>query len=170
MARVTRLHLIPLGAVLLLVLFFILRSFLGGDSLSAEQRLLGLVDRMAAAAEERELSVLRRHIAPTYRDARGQTYEELNQYLTLLLLRQQMVTVTVLKKNVTVDHQASPRRAKLEVMAILTRGPRAKSWTDVLPDSARALSFSLELEEHEDVWRVTWAAWTDIPNVRELLK
>jgi hypothetical protein len=151
------------------VLVLFLRHLLRAPAETEEQVLLALAERMAAAAEARDLEELREHLARDYRDPQGRDYDAINDLLRIHYLRKGVISVYLASKQVQVDHEADPLQASMTVTAVLTRGPRVKKLADILPRSARALRFEVQLRKH-DLWLVTSADWSSITDLGEVLE
>jgi hypothetical protein len=135
-----------------------------------EQLLLQLIDDAAEAAEQRDLERLRAMLSRDYRDGAGRSYGEISQLVTIYFLRQGRIAVYLLGKEVELDPAAEPRAAAATVKLVVTRGGRAKELSDVIPEAARSLIFSLRFrKEQDDAWRVLGATWKDGDDLRQLL-
>lgn len=146
------------------------RQLLREGRQTEEQQLLALVDRLAAAAEQRKIKELRQHVSRAYLDPSDRDYKRINQYLIAIYIRQGKFSAYVLNKDVTVDHEARPLTARMRVKVVLTRGPRVAKLTDIVPDAARALVFKLKWHKVGDDWRLTSADWDNLRDVKELLR
>ena len=157
------------GVITVVILFFVIRSQLkqGDDD---EQVLLGLIDQAAAAAEKRDLKLLKGLLSADYKDSAGRGRREINQLLTWQFLRGGKISVYILNKTALVNQAAEPRTATAKVQAVITRGAKVKRLTDIVPDQARSLTFDLSFRKEGEDWRLSAAEWTDNPNLRELLK
>jgi hypothetical protein len=164
-----RKHLVLLAAVALVILgLLFLRHLLRAPRQTQEQRLMALAERMAAAAEQRDIKEMREHLARDYRDREGRDYAAINQLLRLHYLRQGVISVYLASNQVQVDHEAVPLQARMTATVVLTRGPRVKRLVDIVPHSARALRFEIRLRK-ADVWQVVAAHWTPIDDLRDVL-
>lgn len=161
-----------IAAVAGVVAALVIRHVLSGDEVTDRQFLLALIDRVAAAAEKRQIKEVRRWLSGNYRDDRGRTYDAINQLLILHLLRGGIISVYVVDKDVAIHPQA-PHIADVNVIVVLTRGGKAKRLSDILPRAARALEFEMTFEKEgsaQDSWRLSSAIWTHISDVRDLLR
>jgi hypothetical protein len=161
-----------LAAVAGVVAALVIRHVLSGDKVSDRQFLLNLIDRVATAAEKRQIKDVRRWLSDHYKDDRGRTYENINQLLILHLLRGGTISVYVVDKDVVI-HPHAPPLADMNVIVVLTRGGKAKRLSDILPRAARALEFEMTFEKEgqdQDSWRLTSASWKRIRDVRDLLR
>lgn len=146
-----------------------LRACLKGDGKTEEQVLLALVDQMVAAAERNDVKQLREHLSREYSDGAGRGYREMNALLAYHYLRQGKVTVYVVDRKVEVDRSQRPLRARMRVKALLTGGPRVRKLVDLVPSSARALTFDLRLRKDDGRWMLHGATWEHIDDPRALL-
>lgn len=161
----SRRRLILLALAALVLLGLLARTMLARQPVSDEAFLLALVDDLAARAERRDVKALRGWISERYRDEHGHDRQAIGQLLTLQLLRG-AVTVYVLAKEVRVheDRQGAEVQAKL----LLTRSPRVKQLTEIIPEAAKALRLTLRFRR-EERWMIDGAAWSDL-RVQEVLR
>lgn len=159
--------LLVVGALILAALVFQLRDLLFSAPVSDREQLLALIDEVAAAAEARELKLVLERVAESYQDQQGRDLEGLTQILRAYFVMQKQISVYVVNKDVELTE---PRTAKARVDAVITRGPRVKRLTDIIPESARALRFTLRWVKEGDQWLLREARWTNIPRLQELVR
>jgi hypothetical protein len=150
----------------------VIRHVLSGGEVTDRQFFFDLIDRVAVAAEKRQIKEVRRWLSAHYRDDRGRTHEDINQLLILHLLRGGTLSVYVVDKDVVI-HPRAPHLADVNVIVMLTRGGKARRPSDILPRAARALDFEMTFEKEgpeQDSWRLTSATWQRIRDVRDLLR
>lgn len=136
-----------------------------------EEILLELVRRLGDAAERRDAELLKKHISARYSDPQGRGKAELGRTLSLYFLRPGIINVYVVRSSVdAINKTASPMSARVSATALLTRGPRVKKLSDLVPEAARALRFDVELEKEGDVWRAISARWDDAGSVRDYIR
>lgn len=154
----------------LIGIIFFLRSLLSGPAQTEEAILMGLVERMAAAAEERKVKEIFPHLSPQYKDLRGRTADDIKILIKYQYLRGGVLSVFIAGKEVSVDRSETPLRARMEVRALLTQGTKVKKLLDIMPDSARALIFDLSFIKDQEVWKLISADWRDVRNVRDFIQ
>ncbi len=155
------------GALILAVLLFQLRGVLFSETLSDRELLLGLIDEVAAAAEQRDLKGVCSRVAESYQDQQGRDRQGLTQILRAYFVMQRQISVYIVNKDVEL---VGPQAADARVDAVITRGLKVKKMTDIIPESARALRFTLHWVKEGDEWLLKTAKWTSITNFKSLLK
>jgi hypothetical protein len=136
-----------------------------------EEIVLELVRRLGDAAEQRDAKLLREHTSERYRDQQGRGKAEIGQMLSLYFLRPGIINVYVVRSSVdAINKAASPMSARVSATVLLTRGPRVKKLSDLVPEAARALRFDVELEKEGEVWRAISARWDDAGSVRDYIR
>ena len=161
----TRKKLLVALALALVVGVVVVLKMSGKPAQSDEQILLGLIDRMTTAAEQRNIKEMRRHLSKSYRDDRGLDYKQINSFLLVHFLRKGLLSVYVLRKSAQVDG----RTATMKVTAALTRSPKVKNLSDLVPSSLRALTFDLSFVKEKEQWKLVSARRKSAIDWRRLL-
>ena len=164
---ISKRSLLVVGALILAALIFQLRGLLFSEALSDQEQLLALIDEVAAAAEARNLKRVLSRVAESYRDQQGRDRQGLTQLIRATFLMQKQISVYVVNKDVEL---ADLRAAVARVDAVITRGQRVQKLTDIIPESARALRFTLRWVKEGDQWLLQDARWTHIARLQELLR
>lgn len=108
------------------------------------------------AAQERDIAALRAWIAEPYRDERGRTKRDIEDFLRFWLLRSQKLYVLTRVTEVGIDPETM--RARASVFTALASQPIES--TGALRDIRADLYWiDLELEPIDGAWRVVAADW-----------
>ncbi len=133
----------------------------GGEPIDDRQAVLNAIDRAIAAVEARKLSPLAEMILPAYRDDRGHRRKEILDTFRLHFLRGGILSVYVIKKDASIDAD-DPQHAKATLTVVLTRTPKVKKLSDLVPDAARGLRFELGFRKDDGEWKLESASWRKI--------
>ena len=127
-----------------------------GPPESAEQQLRAWVDRGHEAAENKDRSALVDMISPTYRDARGNSRDDIENLFRYYFLRAKKVGLLVSIDDIEIFDDTAA-----QVMLTVAMGATTDS---MLGFNADAYAFELELEKPDDEWLLVSGRWNDVRN------
>lgn len=121
--------------------------------------LKSLPQHIGALAEKKLAGEIKRFIAKDYLDDKKRTYQDISGIITLHALQGGQTSVYVLSPEVDIDLNQEPYKAILKFDAAMTRGPKAATALNIIPESASIYSFTVNLEKTDDGWLVKSANW-----------
>ena len=125
-----------------------------GSPDSPEAQIRRVVDRMEAAAEQRDVGDLMEFVADDFRDAYGQNREELARYLRGYFLANQ--SIRLLTRIDEVHFPLSDEaRARITVAMVGREADAAAAWNL----AADLHEFDVTLRKQGEAWTVTYVQW-----------
>lgn len=125
----------------------------GGDD-SPEQRVRELIARVELAAEARDTSEVTQWLSPAYRDAHGNSGEDVKRLLRGYFIANQSISLLTRVEELTFPNPGEAR-AKVLVGMVSREADAASAWEL----AADLNEFEIALAEEDGEWRVTWARW-----------
>lgn len=127
-------------------------------SLPDEDVIRHIVRLGAEAAENNDVKSLMGYVADDYSDDAGNDRRSLRALLLRRLLTGERLTVFLRD----VDIEVEGERALVDARVLFVRGGGRVSLSEVIPDEASALRFSVVFVRRDDRWLVRSAAWEPI--------
>lgn len=126
---------------------------------SPEGAIKEALSNAAAAAGEKDVKGVMRHVSNAFKNDEGLDYNAVKAVLLSELFRGEKTRVFIVSMNVEVKGET----AVAEVKAVIVRGKKDVSeLKDVLPADASAKRFSIVFKKEEDGWKVVSAVWEGI--------
>ena len=114
------------------------------------------LDRIAAAAHDRDAGDIAKNLSAAYRDESGQGRAEAQGTLARLFAAYESVDVEI--SNVTVERAEAAARARFH--ATFSGKPRRLGGLDGLFPSRAAYDFEMRLVPEDGDWKIVWASWS----------
>jgi len=123
--------------------------------LTDEEVIKGIIDKVARAAEKKDIQVIKKAISKSYHDSQGNDFDALNGFLLSHFFRSEKVGVTLTVSEATVDGE----KAQSHTEAFLTRVQAGSGVGGYLARDADYYRFDLKWQKEEGEWKVTSASW-----------
>ncbi len=125
-----------------------------GDDDSPEQRVRELIAEVELAAEARDTGEVTQWLSPAYRDAHGNSTDEVKRLLRGYFIANQSISLLTRVEELTFP---SPGEARATVLVgmVSREADAANAWEL----AADLNEFEIALAEEDGEWRVTWARW-----------
>ncbi len=146
------------GAARSLLVFLLLLVFgisACGDEISPEERIKNLIKEVKQAAVERDIALIKKHIARDYRDMKGRGYDEIRSLLAYHFFRTQNLSLFVISPEITVEGE----RATVLMDVVMVNRRDIESLSDLIPDEFTVYRFDVKLEKRSGRWLVKAADW-----------
>ncbi len=125
-----------------------------GDDDSPEQRVRELIAEVELAAEARDTGEVTQWLSPAYRDAHGNSTQDVKRLLRGYFIANQSISLLTRVEELTFPN---PREARATVLVgMVSREADAASAWELAADLNE---FEIALAEEDGEWRVTWARW-----------
>ena len=148
-ARVTR-----TTSAFVLLFIIAIGAGCGGEQSGPEEQIRAWVDARHASAEDKDRRGVMDGISSAYTDARGNSYDGIEDMLSYYFLRQNTISLLVSIDSIEVIADTAAE-VSLTVGMAGTDG-------SALGFSADAYRFELELESVDDDWRLISARWGEV--------
>jgi hypothetical protein len=125
-----------------------------GDDDSPEQRVRELIAQVEAAAEARDTSEVTQWLSPAYRDAHGNSIDDVKRLLRGYFIANQSISLLTRVEELTFPNPGEARATVLVGM-VSREADAANAWEL----AADLNEFEIALAEEDGEWRVTWARW-----------
>lgn len=125
-----------------------------GDAESPEQRVRAVVEAMETAVEARDTGDVLELLSPQYRDAYGNTPEEISRYIRGYFVANQSIHLLTRIEEISFPSE-DEARASVVVGMLGRESAENDSW-DLAADLYR---FEIALLLEDDEWKVSWAEW-----------
>ncbi len=113
-----------------------------------------VVHEVQQEAENKDIKQVLAHLSKTYKDPRGNNYDDIKGLLLYYFFRHAKVSIFITGLEVTVD--GSFAAAKFQ--AVLS-GRNKTGSTDILPEALGAYNFDVTLAPESGEWRIVSAKW-----------
>jgi hypothetical protein len=125
-----------------------------GDRDSPEQRVRNVIADMELAAEARDVGDVTKRLSSDYRDAHGNTIEDVRRLLRGYFITNQSIHLLSRVEQISFPQQ-NEARAKVQIAIVGRDADAAQAW-DLAADLQE---FEIALIEEDGKWRVSWAQW-----------
>ena len=126
-----------------------------GGELTPEERVRGVLAELEAAAEARDVGLLKPHVSEAYKDASGNDRRALLGLAAGHFMRHQSVYLLVRVNDVILSE---PNKAQVDAFVALAGQPIRDA--TALPElRADLFRFDLRLRDEDGDWRITAADW-----------
>lgn len=125
---------------------------------SEEDKLKAIVNKVAEAAQKKDIDRMRKHISKSYRDQEGNDYDSVRRILLYHFIRAETVSIFVRSTDVEIKGDT----AIVRVNVILVRGKEIKSISDIIPESAAGYRFEMIFKKENKDWKAVSGAWQDV--------
>ncbi len=142
---------------LLLSVLLVFMFGCGGD-VTEEDRVRAVIDKVAEAAEARDVKAFMKNISKDYRDDFGHDYNGIKSILFYQFMWAEKVSVFVRSTDVEVDGAV----AIAETNVVLIMGKVVENLADIIPEDAAGYRFNLVFNKEDGDWKVRSAAWEDV--------
>lgn len=121
----------------------------GGES--PEQEVRAVIDRIEAAAEQRDVSELTEHLSDDYRDSNGMGPEEVARYLRGYFIANQSIHLLT-----RIEHLEFPTDGEARAQVLVGMLGREAAETDQWDLAAELRAFKIALRREGDDWKVSF--------------
>ena len=125
-----------------------------GDDDSPEQRVRELIAQVEVAAEARDASEVTQWLSPAYRDAHGNSNDDVKRLLRGYFIANQSIRLLTRVEELTFPNPGEAR-AKVLVGMVSREADAANAWEL----AADLNEFEIALAQEDGEWRVNWARW-----------
>ena len=125
-----------------------------GDPDSPEQRVRSVIAEMEIAAEARDVGDVTQWLAPHYRDAHGNSVDDIARALRGYFIGNQSVHLLTRIQEITFPNEDEARATVL--VGMVGRDAAAANAWDL---AAELYEFEIALLYLDEEWRVSWAEW-----------
>lgn len=125
-----------------------------GDPDSPEQRVRSVIAEMEIAAEARDVGDVTQWLAPHYRDAHGNSVDDIARALRGYFIANQSVHLLTRIQEITFPNEDEARATVL--VGMVGRDAAAANAWDL---AAELYEFEIALLYLDEEWRVSWAEW-----------
>ncbi len=125
-----------------------------GDPDSPEQRVRSVIAEMEIAAEARDVGDVTQWLAPDYRDAHGNSVDDIARALRGYFIANQSVHLLTRIQEITFPNEDEARATVL--VGMVGRDADAANAWDL---AAELYEFEIALLYSDEEWRVSWAEW-----------
>jgi len=123
--------------------------------LTDEEVIRGIIDKVARAAEKKDIQSIKKTISKSYHDSHGNDYDAINGFLLAHFFRSEKVGVTLTVSEAFVEGE----KAKSHTEAFLTRVQAGSGVGGYLARDADYYRFDLVWQKEEGEWKLLSASW-----------
>jgi len=131
---------------------------------SDADKIKDVIADMAAGAEAKDISRVKKHIAKEYKDPAGNDYDALKGIMLFYFMQQDSINVFLRRQEVEVNSG----RGHAAVRAVISRGKKLGSVKDIVPEEAGGFVFDFTFDRRGGDWLLISATWRQV-NVTEAL-
>jgi hypothetical protein len=125
-----------------------------GDGDSPEQRVREVIAQMEAAAEARDTGDVTEHLSPDYRDAHGNSLEDVQPLLRGYFIANQSIRLLT-----RIDELTFPQPGEARATVLVAMVSREADATNAWELAAELNEFEITLLDDDGKWQVSWARW-----------
>ena len=149
---------VPGGYLILALCLFLVLFPACGKAVSDEAVLRQMVEDAARAAEAKDMEALMGRVSRDYHDENGNDYNAVKGILFFEFMKPGNINVIVRGVEVRVEGDAAVVDAKV----FLVRGRDIEDVTDIIPEDAEGIKFSVVFRREGRTWKVIGAGWTGV--------
>ncbi|MBI5190634.1 MAG: hypothetical protein HZA22_08150 [Nitrospirae bacterium] len=129
----------------------------GGEQ-TDEDLIKAAIQEMAEGAEAKDLGRVKGHISDGYKDPAGNDYQALKGIMAFYFMQPESINVFLRRQEVEIRDG----KGYATVRAVISRGAKAESVTDLVPSEAGGFIFDFTFEKEGGDWMLTSAIWRQV--------